>query len=89
MEVKDRLPLLRQKKYFSQTKYGYARGDEARNYVENIRRYYQSIIGHIDQKPIENSDNNVDDIAVIELPDTELSNASEAFPQPVSEQTQE
>ncbi|MYM57739.1 membrane-bound lytic murein transglycosylase MltF [Vibrio sp. OCN044] len=89
VEVKDRLPLLRQKKYFSQTKYGYARGDEARNYVENIRRYYQSIIGHIDQKPIENSDNNVDDIAVIELPDTELSNASEAFPQPVSEQTQE
>ncbi|AYV20816.1 membrane-bound lytic murein transglycosylase MltF [Vibrio mediterranei] len=49
-DVKDRLPLLRQKKYYSQTRYGYARGDEARNYVENIRRYYQSIIGHIDKQ---------------------------------------
>ncbi|MGR5361134.1 membrane-bound lytic murein transglycosylase MltF [Vibrio mediterranei] len=49
-DVKDRLPLLRQKKYYSQTRYGYARGDEARNYVENIRRYYQSIIGHVDKQ---------------------------------------
>lgn len=46
-DVKERLPLLRQKKYFSQTRYGYARGDEAKNYVENIRRYYQTIIGHV------------------------------------------
>ncbi|GEM75636.1 membrane-bound lytic murein transglycosylase MltF [Vibrio sagamiensis] len=50
-DVKDRLPLLRQKRYYSQTRYGYARGDEARNYVENIRRYYQSISGRISQKP--------------------------------------
>ncbi|RSD30019.1 membrane-bound lytic murein transglycosylase MltF [Vibrio pectenicida] len=90
VDVKDRLPLLRQKKYFSQTRYGYARGDEAKNYVENIRRYYQSIIGHIDQKPIENSDVNIDDLAVIELPETELpevelSTAEAALP----EQTQE
>ncbi|WP_299691842.1 membrane-bound lytic murein transglycosylase MltF [uncultured Vibrio sp.] len=49
-DVKDRLPLLRQKKYYSQTRYGYARGDEARNYVENIRRYYQSIIGHVNKR---------------------------------------
>lgn len=49
-DVKDRLPLLRQKKFYSQTRYGYARGDEARNYVENIRRYYQSIIGHVDKQ---------------------------------------
>ncbi|MEZ9856577.1 lytic transglycosylase F, partial [Vibrio breoganii] len=42
--------LLRQKKYYSQTRYGYARGDEARNYVENIRRYYQSIIGHVNKR---------------------------------------
>ncbi len=49
-DVKDRLPLLRQKKYYSQTRYGYARGDEARNYVENIRRYYQTIIGHVEQQ---------------------------------------
>ncbi|MBU2898412.1 membrane-bound lytic murein transglycosylase MltF [Vibrio hepatarius] len=85
VDVKDRLPLLRQKKYFSQTRYGYARGDEAKNYVENIRRYYQSIIGHIDQKPIENSDVNIDDLAVIELPEAALSTAEAVLP----EQTQE
>lgn len=49
-DVKERLPLLRQKKYYSQTRYGFARGDEAKNYVENIRRYYQSIIGHVDKQ---------------------------------------
>ncbi|MCM0147632.1 membrane-bound lytic murein transglycosylase MltF [Photobacterium galatheae] len=45
-DVKQRLPLLRQQKYYRQTRYGYARGDEALLYVENIRRYYQSIIGY-------------------------------------------
>ena len=45
-DVKQRLPLLRQRKYYKQTRYGYARGDEAQHYVENIRRYYQSIIGY-------------------------------------------
>lgn len=45
-DVKQRLPLLRQRKYYKQTRYGYARGDEALNYVENIRRYYQSIVGY-------------------------------------------
>ncbi len=45
-DVKDRLPLLRQRKYHKTTRYGYARGDEAVHYVESIRRYYQSIIGH-------------------------------------------
>ncbi len=64
-DVKERLPLLRKKKYYSTTKYGFARGDEALSYVENIRRYYQSIIGHIDEKQKSNSDNNTDDIAVI------------------------
>lgn len=39
-DVKDFLPLLQQKKYYSQTKYGYARGKEPVIYVQNIRRYY-------------------------------------------------
>ena len=43
VEVKDRLPLLKQKKYYKFTRYGYARGDEAVNYVENIRRYYDTL----------------------------------------------
>lgn len=43
VEVKSRLPLLKQKKYYKKTKYGYARGDEPVNYVENIRRYYDTL----------------------------------------------
>ncbi|MGJ8693385.1 MAG: membrane-bound lytic murein transglycosylase MltF [Thalassotalea sp.] len=45
VEVKTRLPLLKQRKHYKQTKFGYARGDEAVNYVENIRRYYDSLRG--------------------------------------------
>ena len=43
VEVKERLPLLKQKKYYKFTRYGYARGDEPVNYVENIRRYYDTL----------------------------------------------
>lgn len=64
-DVKDRLPMLQQKKYFSQTRYGYARGNEALSYVENIRRYYQSIIGHVAEQLAQSNDNNTDDLAVI------------------------
>jgi len=42
-DVKTRLPLLKQKKYYKKTKYGYARGDEPVKYVESIRRYYESL----------------------------------------------
>ncbi|MGF1752361.1 membrane-bound lytic murein transglycosylase MltF [Vibrio makurazakiensis] len=72
-DVKDRLPLLRQKKYYSRSRYGYARGDEARNYVENIRRYYQSIIGHVNQRNAE-EEANLEGLVVIpplEVPDAE------------------
>lgn len=44
IDVKKRLPLLRQKKYYKKTRYGYARGNEAVKYVENIRRYYDSLV---------------------------------------------
>ncbi|KKO47429.1 murein transglycosylase [Arsukibacterium ikkense] len=44
LEVKQRLPLLRQKAVYQHTKYGYARGDEAVTYVENIRRYYDTLL---------------------------------------------
>jgi membrane-bound lytic murein transglycosylase F len=43
VEVKTRLPLLQQKKYYKNTKYGYARGAEPVSYVENIRRYYHTL----------------------------------------------
>ncbi|MEI8631745.1 membrane-bound lytic murein transglycosylase MltF [Vibrio sp. PP-XX7] len=69
-DVKERLPLLRKRKYFSKTQYGYARGDEALAYVENIRRYYQSLIGHINMTETSGINNNteVDDLTVIPAP---------------------
>ncbi|MCU4674668.1 membrane-bound lytic murein transglycosylase MltF [Catenovulum sp. 2E275] len=43
-QVKVYLPLLQKKKYYKNTRYGYARGNEAVTYVENIRRYYDSLV---------------------------------------------
>ncbi|MDT7526236.1 MULTISPECIES: membrane-bound lytic murein transglycosylase MltF [Idiomarinaceae] len=58
IDVRKRLPLLRQKKYYRQTKYGFARGDEPVRYVGNIRRYYDTLIwldsrGRIPAKPMQ------------------------------------
>ncbi len=39
-DLKKSLPLLRQKKWYKNTRYGYARGLEPVKYVENIRSYY-------------------------------------------------
>jgi len=44
VDVKKHLPLLRQKKYYKTTRYGYARGNEAVSYVDNIRRYYDTLV---------------------------------------------
>ncbi|AOE49414.1 membrane-bound lytic murein transglycosylase MltF [Kangiella sediminilitoris] len=49
--VKKFLPLLRQKKWYSQTRFGYARGDEPVKYVNNIRRYYQVLKKLEEPKP--------------------------------------
>lgn len=43
MDVKEFLPRLAQKKWYSRTKYGYARGHEPVAYVQNIRRYYDML----------------------------------------------
>ena len=43
VDVKETLPLLKQRKYYKTTKYGYARGDEPVRYVENIRAYYDTL----------------------------------------------
>ncbi|MGO2460203.1 MAG: membrane-bound lytic murein transglycosylase MltF [Ewingella sp.] len=50
LDVKQRLPMLNQKRYFSRTTYGYARGTQAYNYVENIRRYQISLVGYLMEK---------------------------------------
>ena len=62
VEVKTRLPLLQQKKYYKKTKYGYARGKEPVHYVENIRRYYDTLTW-LDDKAIEAAE----DIAALEI----------------------
>jgi membrane-bound lytic murein transglycosylase F len=53
LEVKQRLPLLRQKAVYQHTRYGYARGDEAVTYVENIRRYYDTLVWTDDKQQAE------------------------------------
>lgn len=46
LDVKKNLPLLADRRYYSHLKYGYARGYEAYQYVENIRRYMNSILNY-------------------------------------------
>ncbi|WP_372768035.1 membrane-bound lytic murein transglycosylase MltF [Pseudoalteromonas sp.] len=43
-DVKKHLPLLIKKRYYRQTRYGFARGDVAVKYVDNIRRYYDTLV---------------------------------------------
>lgn len=43
-DVKQRLPLLSRKQFYSQLKHGYARGREPVIYVDNIRSYYDLLI---------------------------------------------
>lgn len=43
VDVRQRLPLLRQKQYYQDTRFGFARGDEPVTYVGNIRRYYDTL----------------------------------------------
>ncbi|SUT94149.1 membrane-bound lytic murein transglycosylase MltF [Actinobacillus lignieresii] len=58
LDVKKNLPLLAEKRHYSGLKYGYARGFEAFQYVENIRRYYSSIINHqrVEEQQIQNNE---------------------------------
>ena len=43
-DVDERLPLLSQEKWYRQTRYGYARGYEGRQYVNNIRSYFDTLV---------------------------------------------
>ncbi|WP_227662987.1 membrane-bound lytic murein transglycosylase MltF [Marinobacter daqiaonensis] len=45
LDVKEFLPLLAQKEWYSKTRHGYARGHEPVIYVQNIRRYYD-VLSH-------------------------------------------
>jgi membrane-bound lytic murein transglycosylase F len=50
IDVKESLPLLSQKKWYEKTLYGYARGNEPVDYVENIRIYYDLLTWHDDKE---------------------------------------
>ena len=49
VSVKKYLPLLSQKKWYSQTRHGYARGAEPVRYVRNVRTYYDILAWITDQ----------------------------------------
>lgn len=44
LDVKKYLPLLSQEKWYNKTKFGYARGQEPVNYVQNIRNYLDLLV---------------------------------------------
>ena len=52
IDVKESLPLLAKKKWYKQTRYGFARGWEPVRYVENIRSYYD-ILKWVEESNIE------------------------------------
>ena len=57
IDVRERLPLLTRKQWYSQTRYGYARGAEPVRFVRNIRRYYDVLqwlthAKNADQEPV-------------------------------------
>lgn len=49
-DVKENLPLLHEKKWYSKTRYGYARGREAQHYVNNIRQYLKTLTWFIAER---------------------------------------
>ena len=51
LDVKKMLPRLAEKKWYSQTRYGYARGGEPVHFVNNIRRYYDILTWSTQPQP--------------------------------------
>ncbi len=52
-DVRESLPLLRQRRWYSQTTHGYARGHEPVIYVDNIRSYFDLLSWLEDREPRE------------------------------------
>jgi membrane-bound lytic murein transglycosylase F len=61
MDVKQRLPLLTQKRWHQQTKHGYARGWEPVDFVENIRSYYDLLVWLTEENQIKKNAMKADD----------------------------
>jgi membrane-bound lytic murein transglycosylase F len=76
MDVKKRLPLLSQPKWYEQTQYGQARGDEPVQYVENIRGYYDLLVWLTEENQIKKNAMETEKI-------TEQNQTAEAIPTPL------
>lgn len=50
VDIKATLPLLSKRKWYKQTRFGYARGWEPVRYVENIRSYYDILVWHLEKE---------------------------------------
>ena len=50
IDIKATLPLLANRKWYKQTRYGYARGWEPVRYVDNIRSYYDILAWHLEKE---------------------------------------
>ena len=64
IDVSHSLPLLTKKKWYSKTRYGYARGYEPVLYVANIRRFYDLLVRYEKQKNNEASNPKISQIRV-------------------------
>ena len=70
-DVSDHLHLLQQSQYYKTVNYGYARGLEARSYVENIYQFYKILESYAWQKELEawDFDDDIDEISPGFAPD--------------------
>ncbi len=72
LNIKAILPLLSQKKWYKQTKYGYARGNEPVRYVENIRGYYKLLIWLTEEDQVKKDVMSIGEEAAPAVPDKKL-----------------
>ncbi|XKM14053.1 membrane-bound lytic murein transglycosylase MltF [Orbaceae bacterium ac157xtp] len=49
-DVRQVLPLLSEEEYYSQLKYGFARGFQASHFVDSVQQYYMSLVGYLLEK---------------------------------------
>ena len=61
VDIGEALPLLAQRKWYSQVPYGYARGWEPVLYVNNIRAYYNILLWLTEQDETENPEQTIDE----------------------------
>jgi membrane-bound lytic murein transglycosylase F len=65
LTVRDNLPLLAEKKWYSRVKRGYARGWEPVNYVDNIRNYLSILEWKVPDERIKQASRNIGPVAPV------------------------